>query len=729
MTLLPAGLFAVVWAIYYFPYEKIDAGLIVLSGIMIFFSSYLRIQLPRTKIHLTISDALIIVALLTYGGEISVLLAALESCSTSLNLRSQGVTIKTKTVGLNVLIAAVSVFITSHVAGYFFGAFTSSFEAKDLTAFVVLLVLMGLSQFAVNSVLVSLFISIKSETSWIKIWNEYCFNALVMYLTGALMAGLITKALQQINVYLFIIVVGFFAVVYTTYRRYVNDVKQTAAKAEQLERDRAEQAEKHVVELEHYVDELEKSSAALRESREKFRQAAYQDALTQTPNRNYFIDEIKSLLEKSKKTPDHKFAVLFLDLNRFKTMNDSLGHFMGDCLILQVSQRLSQMVRERTLVGRFSGDEFAIIIPQIDSAEEITNFAEQVAKRIAEPFTLEGREVFTSVSIGIVFGSYQYKEAEDILRDADIAMYNAKDNHKNYVIFDKKMHFDAVKLLELETDLRYAIERDEIELFYQPIIALEDARLAGFEALARWNHPQRGLIPPYEFIPVAEYTGLIVPMTIKILQMACAQITKWHRRAPGNETLTVSVNLSGKHFAHPELVGQINEILRDTLLYPGSLRLEITESAVMENAENAIAMLKQIRETGVQLSIDDFGTGYSGLSYLHRFPIDTLKIDRSFVSAMEDGTENGEIVRTVIALAKALNLSVVAEGIESIHQLHQLRILGCEYGQGYLFSRPLPVPEIEKILDDTSRWQNVFPKTEPGLLQSFPEPPQLRLAK
>ncbi len=620
LVLLPAGFAAILWALFRFPYERIDAGLIILSGIMIFFSSYLRIQLPRTKIHLTISDALIIVALLTYGGEISVLLAALESGSTSLNLRSQGVTIKTKTVGVNVLIAAVSVFITSQIAGYFFGSFESSFEAKDLTTFVLLLMVMGLSQFAVNSVLVSLFISIKSETSWLKVWNEYCFNALVMYLTGALMAGLITKALQQINVYLFIVVIGFFAVVYLTYRRYVNDVKETAAKAEQLERERAEQAEKHVTELEHYVAELEKSSSALHESREKFRQAAYHDPLTQLPNRNYFIDEIKTLLEKSKNTPDHKFAVLFLDLNRFKMMNDSLGHFMGDCLLVQVAQRLSETINEGGLVGRFSGDEFAVILREIASVEETTEFAEHLARRIAEPFTLEGRQVFTSVSIGIVFGSYQYNEADDLLRDADIAMYSAKDNHKNYAIFNKKMHFDAVKLLELETDLRYAIERDEIELFYQPIIALEDAKLAGFEALARWNHPQRGLIPPYEFIPVAEYTGLIVPMTLKILQMACRQITKWQRRAEGYETLTVSVNLSGKHFAHPELVGQITEILGESYLYPGSLRLEITESAVMENAESAIAMLKQIRETGVQLSIDDFGTGYSGLSYLHRFP-------------------------------------------------------------------------------------------------------------
>jgi diguanylate cyclase (GGDEF)-like protein len=729
LILLPPGLGVLAWAIYQFPLEKADVGLGILSIIMVFFSSYLRIQLPRTKIHLTISDALVIMALLIYGGPISVILAALESGSTSLNLRRQGVTIKTKTIGLNVLISALSVFITWQVASFLFGNIESIAASKDTTTLVLLLVAMSLSQFMVNSVLVSLFISIKSESSWLKAWNDYCFNALVMYLTGALMAGLVTKALQQINVFLLAVVVGFFAVVYLTYRRYVNDVKRTAAKAEDAERERAEQAEHHVKELEHYVEQLEKSSEALRESREKFRHAAYHDALTGLPNRNFFTDEIKALLEKSKQTRDHKFAVLFFDLNRFKTVNDSLGHFMGDCLLLQVAESLSQMMAGRGTVGRFSGDEFGVIMPEIDCIDEATALADRITKRISEPFTLEQREVFTSVSIGIVLGSYQYNDAEAILRDADIAMYLAKEHHKNYVIFDKKMHVNAVKLLQLETDLRYAIERDEIELFYQPIIALEDARLSGFEALARWNHPQRGLIPPYEFIPVAENTGLIVPMTIKILSMACKQIVQWQKRAPGTETLNVSVNLSGKHFAHPNLVGQINDILQESFLYPGSLKLEITESAVMENAENAIAMLKQIRATGVQLSIDDFGTGYSSLSYLHRFPIDTLKIDRSFVSSMEEGTENGEIVRTVIALAKALNLSVVAEGIESIHQLHQLRILGCEYGQGYLFSRPLPVAEIEKILDDPTRWQNIVPRIEPGMFSMFPEPTQLRLAK
>src|SRR5260221_8574326 len=250
------------------------------------------------------------------------------------------------------------------------------------------------------------------------------------------------------------------------------------------------------------------------------------------------------------------------------------------------------------------------------------------------------------------------------------------------------MHIRAVTRSQVETDLRFAIERDEFELYYQPIVSLDTASLSGFEALVRWNHPQRGLVPPNEFIPVSENTGLIIPMTVKILHQACSQVVKWQKFSNSSSPLSIAVNLSGKHFGHPALVDQINSVIKDTGIDPASLKLELTESAVMENAEAAIQMLKQIKETGVRVSIDDFGTGYSSLSYLHRFPIDLLKVDRSFVSAMDNNTENGEIVRTVIALAKALNLKVVAEGIESIHQFHQLRILGCEYGQGYLFSKP-----------------------------------------
>lgn len=728
LALAPFAIAIVVWAGIGIPPERIDAGVITLAALTVFCSSYLRIQLPRVNIHLTISDGLIMLSMLMYGGEISVFLAMIEIGAASLNLWRNGVPIKKKTTLINILIAAISVFITSRVVSTVFGSTDLILQRGDFTSFVWLLATMAVSLFLINSVLIAVYTLLKKQVSFWRVWTDNIFSAVVIYLTGGVVAGLVFKALEQVNIFLFAAVIGFFGVIYLTFRRFVEDVKKTVEKAKQAERERAEQAEQHVQELQHYVAELERSGEALQESHENFRHAAYHDGLTGLPNRNYFIDTLKGLLQASRERSESNFAVLFLDLKSFKTINDSLGHSMGDRLIRNVAKRLSSMVREDDMVGRFSGDKFGIILSDLLSREEATGFADRLAKRLAEPYTLDGRQVFTSAKIGIAYGNSKYPEAEDILRDADIAMYYAKDNEENYVIFDQKMHIRAVTRLQLETDLRFAVERSEFELYYQPIIGLENANLVGFEALVRWNHPQRGLIPPNEFIPISESTGLIIPMTVQILQSACSQVVKWQERSQSSEPLSIAVNLSGKHFGHPALVEQIKTVINETGINPASLKLELTESAVMENAETAILMLSQIKETGVQISIDDFGTGYSSLSYLHRFPIDLLKVDRSFVSAMEENTENGEIVRTVIALAKALNLKVVAEGIESIHQFHQLRILGCEYGQGYLFSKPLPVADIERMIDDKNRWGSILPAATPAIPQNR-DTSHIRLAR
>lgn len=707
--LLPLGLGSIAWAVLGIRFENLNRGMLGLAFVTIFLSSYLRVQLPRTKIYLTISDALVFLSLLMYGGQVALLTAVLETTFASWNLRRQGVSMKLKTVVINTLITAISVFTTYLVVALTFGSPNPDLLVENTSSFIWLLTVMALAQFCVNSITVSAFVAIKTENTLWKVWNEYCLNALAMYLCGAVVAGICAKAVMQINMLLFAAMVAFFAIVYVTYRRYTNDVKETAAKAEDAERKRAEQAEAHILELQHYVGKLEKSSKALRESRERFKHAAYHDALTGLPNRNFFIDTLKNLLAQSADGSGKRFAVLFLDLNRFKTINDSLGHSFGDAVIKQVAQRLYELITQDDVVGRFSGDEFAIVRKDVESTEAVIEFAENVARHISEPFQLQERYIFASVSIGIAFDNSKYTAAEEILRDADIAMYYAKENNKSYVIFDQKMHTRAVNLLELETDLRYAIERDELELFYQPIVALSDLSLTGFEALVRWKHPRRGMIPPSDFIALSEDTGLIVPMTVKLLERACLELSEWQHRTASRYPLTMSVNISGKHFTEGDLASQIKTVLAETEIDPSLLRLEITESAVMKNAEQAISVLNQIRETGVRISIDDFGTGYSSLSYLHRFPIDVLKVDRSFVSTMEDGSGNGEIVRSVIALASALNLDVVAEGIESIHQLHQLRVLGCEYGQGYLFSRPLPVQEIYRLLDDNTRWQGIAP--------------------
>lgn len=724
---MPLAIFALGWALVSNPFARVDSGVITLGLLTIFCSCFLRIQLPRINIHLTISDALVIIAMIKYGGEIALLLAVVDSAVASLNLKRQGLAIKNRTIAVNMMVSAIGVLAMSQVVAFIFGPLDIILERGEVTGFVWLLAVMAITLFLVNSVAVSIFSAIKEDRPFASVWTKSCVDALIMYLSGALMAGLILKALDQVNIYLFAAVVGFFGIMYLTFRHFVNDVRKPSEYAKKSERERAEQAETHVRELEHYVEELERSSEALQESHENFRHAAYHDALTGLPNRNFFIDKLKSLLQQSRDNSEVNFAVLLLDLNRFKTINDSLGHSIGDRLIKNVAKRLVNMIREDDMVGRFSGDKFGIILTDLLMKDEATAFAERLAKRVAEPYTLDGRQVFTNVKVGIAFGNSKYGEAEDILRDADIAMYYAKDHNENHVIFDQKMHVRAVTRLQLETDLRFAIERNEFELYYQPIIGLDTASLVGFEALVRWNHPQRGLVPPNEFIPISESTGLIIPMTIQILHSACKQIVAWQKQRPGATPLSVAVNLSGKHFAHPNLVEQIQDVLDQTGIAPSSLKLELTESAVMENAEIAILMLKQIKETGVQISIDDFGTGYSSLSYLHKFPIDLLKVDRSFVSAMEDNTENGEIVRTVIALAKALGLKVVAEGIESIHQYHQLRVLGCEYGQGYLFSKPLKVADIERLLEDNNRWQSILPPT--AVIHQNPNISHLRLAQ
>ena len=706
------GLAISVISIFNLRNENIDGSFIFLALVTIFLSTYLRIQLPRVKIHLSVSEVLVFYALIAYGSGCAVLLAALEAFYISLHLRWTGTKIKNKTILLNVTVGALSTYLTGSAIHLVFSNPKDVVSDGAIAIFAGMMIYMAAAQFLGSSINISLWAALKSEkpikTFW-EFWFDYCINSLVMFIAAALIAGLAVKAKSQVNTTLLLLAAGISGVVYFTYRRYVDDVKKTAAKAEQAERERAEQAELHIEELQHHIAEQDRIGKALRESKEKFRHAAFHDSLTDLPNRNLFMETLRFSLEKANHNPNFKFAILFLDINRFKTINDSLGHSMGDRLILHVAKRLSTSVREKDLVARFGGDEFAFVLNNINDIEEAIEFAELIKNKISAPFSLSGRQVFTSFSIGIAMGSAEYEAAEDILRDADIAMYHAKEANKDFVVFDKKMHTRAVTLLQLETDLRTAIEHDQLCVYYQPIIGLGSMKLFGFEALIRWNHPQRGLIPPGEFIPVSEETGLIVPLTLWILRHSCQQMIEWQKISPDNKDLVISVNLSGKHFAQKDLVEQIKTILDETKINPACLKLELTESAVMENAESVISMLKQIRDLGIQLSIDDFGTGYSSLSYLHRFPINTLKVDRSFVSTMEDGSENGEIVRTVIALAKTLKLNVVAEGIETIHQLHQLRILGCEYGQGYLFSRPVPTDEAERLLEDKARWENIIP--------------------
>lgn len=433
---------------------------------------------------------------------------------------------------------------------------------------------------------------------------------------------------------------------------------------------------------------------------------AFHDALTGLPNRAWFMEQLETSLEQVKQDKDRLFAVLFLDLDRFKTINDSIGHMIGDQLLIGIAERLRHCLRPGDRIARLGGDEFTILLNGIRDASWAIEVAEKIQRHVSQPFNLGGYEACTTVSIGIAFSDPGYDRPEDFLRDADTAMYQAKLLGKaRHVVFDKGMHVDAMNLLQLETDLRRAIDRQEFLIGYQPIVSLETGRLSGFEALVRWQHPDRGLIAPNDFIAVAEETGFIVPIGQWVLLEACSQMRRWQTEFSLKEPLYVSVNLSSKQFTHSNLVHQISRILNITGLESHSLKLEITERIVMENIEGATGILEQLRALGVELSIDDFGTGYSSLSYLHRLPIDTLKIDRSFISCMCENSENKEIVRTIILLAQNLKMGVVAEGIETEEQLAQLRELNCRDGQGYLFSKPIDADAAGSFIAKISQLQ------------------------
>lgn len=426
---------------------------------------------------------------------------------------------------------------------------------------------------------------------------------------------------------------------------------------------------------------------------------AFHDGLTGLANRALFMDHLRLTIERSRRRQTNKFAVLFLDLDRFKIVNDSLGHAAGDELLKQIARRLESSTRTGDLIARLGGDEFVILLNELADVGESLIVAERVLDELKTAFDLGGRKIFISASIGIALSSAGYRRSEDMLRDADIAMYRAKANGKaQYQIFDRQMHEQAARRLTLETEMRYALEHEEFEIHYQPIINLGNETLKGFEALVRWRHPQRGLISPIEFIPMAEENGLILPLGAWILQESCRQMTFWNKQNPALEHLTISINLSTKQFSQSDLAEQIITTLEATGLNPACLRLEITESELMENQETAKKMMNCLHELGVGWSLDDFGTGYSSLSYLHYLPVNFLKIDRSFVSQMMESKEKYEIVRTIIKLAESLNMNVIAEGIENIEQLENIKKLGCEIGQGYYFFKPLMVGDIEKIL-------------------------------
>ncbi len=443
---------------------------------------------------------------------------------------------------------------------------------------------------------------------------------------------------------------------------------------------------------------------------------AFHDGLTNLPNRTLFLDRLQHALTLSKKHSNYKFAVLLIDVDEFKIINDSLGHSAGDELLIQIGQRLRDSVRRADTVSRprvsevlgrpanddslarLGGDEFTILLDDLRDPIEAVRVAERVQAELATPFFVDSQEIVISASIGIAPGSSSHTNAEDVLRDADIAMYRAKRAGKaRCEVSDTAMHANAVKRLNLETDLRKALEHGEFLVYYQPIVSLQTGKIIGFEALSRWQRPE-GLIPPMEFIPVAEETGLIVPMNRQLLREACRALSTWQSQCVSVPPLTMSVNISARDFVQPDLATEIGKCLKETGVDPACLQLEIVETIAMGDAEKSSRILSELKALGVRLSIDDFGTGYSSLSRLSRIPVDTLKIDRVFILHMDTDPESREIVRTIIMLAHNLGLKVVAEGTETEAHINLLKNLNCEMAQGYFYSRPVDSHSVAKLL-------------------------------
>ncbi len=445
--------------------------------------------------------------------------------------------------------------------------------------------------------------------------------------------------------------------------------------------------------------QLEQEIAERLQVQERLLHLALHDVLTGLPNRTWFMKRLAQLLQQVSQQSGYHFAVLFLDCDRFQSVNDSLGHLVGDQLLVSLARRIELCLRPGTMLCRLGGDEFVILLQEVSQSSDATKIANDILLELAAPFQINNYQVFTNVSIGIVMGSDIYKQPEHILRDADTAMYRAKAKGKAcYQLFEQTMHSRALHSFQLESDLRRALDGNEFEAYYQPIVTLATNQISSFEALVRWNHPDKGLIDPNKFIPIAEETGLVVAIDLFVLRQSCQQLREWQDEGLIEPSFTINVNLSVKHFMSFDLLAHIDNVLRETGISGGSLRLEITESDIMENAEFAGKIIEQLRDRLIQLSIDDFGTGYSSLSYLHRLPIDHLKIDRSFVMRIGKNGKNTEIIKAIIALAKSLDMSTIAEGVETQEQLEEIKKLNCEFCQGYLFSKPVNAETARNLL-------------------------------
>ena len=705
------GGLSVLFALAAFPTDAFHWGYLLLVLSSIFVAPRMSLTLPRSKFALSFADVLIFLTFLLYGGSAAILLSAVEMLSLCLYLRSRGFPFGRLMIPVNIGINAASTtgtFLVWLAIPSITGISLASTQTREL---IVILGILALAQFAISSVLAAIVHSFKDWSSLWDTWKKDCFTSSMTQMVGAGIAGLIFKLVNYGDLLTFVIAFVALGIAYLNYRQSIEEINEGIEKVEEAERQRANTEMQRRIEAESYAGELARSleneaqaNVALRKSEKDLQYAALHDALTGLPNRKYLIDLLSDLLLDYKNTPTKGFQVLFIDIRKFKDINDTLGHTIGDKVLVIAAKRFVRMLNSDDIVARIGGDEFAIVLRDVTAVNKSQKIARRIYQNITQPFSLGGQTISVDINIGIAPCDVEHETPGDILRDADIAMHFAKERSEGPAVFNKEIRDRFMERVRFETDLKYAIDREELSMHYQPIVDLAAGRLIGFEALLRWHHSELGLIPPARFIPIAEYSGLIIPLTVWILEQTTRQISRWQKISPEYADLMVSVNISGRHLTNENLLDDVESVLRSSDIIPSTLKLEITESTAMENAENTINILQKLKKLGVQLSIDDFGTGYSSLSYLHRLPFDTLKIDRSFVNNVGANGENAGILQTIITLGTNLSMRVIAEGIETQNQLRILQRLGCNYGQGYLLARPKNAVETESLLNDFPEW-------------------------
>jgi diguanylate cyclase (GGDEF)-like protein len=715
LAIIFAGLSAIFFAIANLPATIFDWKFGVILILSLTLVPRMSLVMPRSNFSISFAESMIYLTFLYFGSETAILLSALLALCDLLYLKSKDFYLSSSGLLYNISALAFSTFFATTTVKLSASLIGIRLDSLNTSNLIIALTILGFSHLLSNSILASIFYCLKSDTIFLRTLKNTFVSASISQIAGAGLAGLTYKVIQLADFWVAKICLIAFLAVYFNYRRIIREMSDSIEKAERAEREKAEAEKRRAEEAEKYASELkmllkieEDTNKALQKSRKEFQYAAMHDPLTKLPNRAYFAKILKELVSENKERQFSDSFTLFIDFSRFKSINDRLGHVIGDKVLMLAAKRFLKILRPGDTVARLGGDEFAVIIRDISSTQKAEKVAWKIHQILSFPFKLSGNKINIGINIGIAPVEPDYENPEDVLRDADIAMHQAKRRGSGVEVFNKELRAQSIQFAQIVSDLPFAVERNELVLHYQPIISLGDGSLIGFEALLRWYHRERGFISPAEFIPIAEETGYIVPITTWILKTTCFELNKWQKISHLTSELMVSVNISGKHLSFQSLLIDVEEALEKAQVSPGSLKLEITESAAIENVEQTIRMLSSLKSLGVQLSIDDFGTGYSSLSYLHRLPFDTIKIDRSFVNLVGERGEDSGILETIISLAKSLRMRVIAEGIETENQLTVLRHLGCDYGQGYLISRPLPAEHIETLLCQENSWLPFF---------------------